>query len=348
MARVGRQAGLIWVRSTTSAVVSEPTLDEHIAPAPRVSVQAFCETVETAAAVQGAGEDRRLGKAHLKIQMGGIAAAIEAYNGSPTPNVIVIENENRGDAILRGLDSLAEVCDAGTRVVVIGRHNDVVLYREMMRRGISDYLLSPVGTLDVVRSICGLFSAPDAKPVGRIIAVVGAMSITSEYSTGMIRTSLTAMPRRGTVYLGKLIVLTSVTLVVSLVTSFLAFFVGQAALSGTGVAASLFRQESASLFLVRLSSQAPTEGALKATLMLLRYFDVAPDGLVITEYDGRVVRVNPAFLEMAQALAVPGFTLPPEQTLRVLSNLPYIRSANLAGIDAANQMLPGGMARSRL
>jgi pilus assembly protein CpaE len=44
----------------------------------------------------------------------------------------------------------------------------------MIRRGISDYLISPVGTLDVVRSICGLFSAPDAKPVGRIIAVIGA------------------------------------------------------------------------------------------------------------------------------------------------------------------------------
>ena len=73
-----------------------------------------------------------------------------------------------------------------------------------------------------------------------IIAVIGAMTITSEYSTGMIRTSLTAMPRRGTVYLGKLIVLTSVTLVVSLVTSFLSFFVGQAVLSGAGVSASLF------------------------------------------------------------------------------------------------------------
>jgi pilus assembly protein CpaE len=35
-------------------------------------------------------------------------------------------------------------------------------------------MLSPVGTIDVVRSICGLFSAPDAKPVGRILAVVGA------------------------------------------------------------------------------------------------------------------------------------------------------------------------------
>ena len=73
---------------------------EHIAPAPRVSVQAFCETVETAAAVQAAGEDRRLGKAHLKIQMGGITAAVEAYSGSSTPNVIVIETESRGDDIL--------------------------------------------------------------------------------------------------------------------------------------------------------------------------------------------------------------------------------------------------------
>ena len=73
-----------------------------------------------------------------------------------------------------------------------------------------------------------------------IIAVIGAMVITSEYSTGMIRTSLTAMPRRGTVYLGKLIVITSCTLVVSLVTSFLAFFAGSLTLSGSGIAGSLF------------------------------------------------------------------------------------------------------------
>src|ERR1700683_1346010 len=68
-----------------------------------------------------------------------------------------------------------------------------------------------------------------------IIAVLGAMVITSEYSTGMIRTSLTAMPRRGVVYAAKAIVFTTVTLIVSLVTSFLAFLVGQAVLAGTGV-----------------------------------------------------------------------------------------------------------------
>jgi ABC-2 type transport system permease protein len=73
-----------------------------------------------------------------------------------------------------------------------------------------------------------------------IIAVLGALTITSEYSTGMIRTSLTAMPRRGTIYAAKLLVFGTVTLVVSLITSFIAFFVGQAAMSGSGVSASLF------------------------------------------------------------------------------------------------------------
>jgi pilus assembly protein CpaE len=148
--------------------------EERIAPAPRVSVQAFCETVETAAAIQAAGEDRRMARAHLRIQMGGLIAAVEAYQSSPTPNVIILETENGGDDILNGLDRLAPVCDAATRVIVVGRMNDVTLYRELVRRGVSDYMIAPVSALQVVRSVCGLFSAPDAKPVGRIIAVVGA------------------------------------------------------------------------------------------------------------------------------------------------------------------------------
>src|SRR5487761_1008538 len=73
-----------------------------------------------------------------------------------------------------------------------------------------------------------------------IIAVIAAMAITSEYSTGMIRTSLTAQPRRDVVYAAKAIVFTSVTLVISLITSFVAFFVGQAMVASTGVGASLF------------------------------------------------------------------------------------------------------------
>src|SRR5215831_7020632 len=82
--------------------------DEHIAPVPRISIQAFCESSDTAATIQAAGEDRRMAKAHLKMQMGGIAAAAEAYRNSPTPNVIIIESESRGDDLLAGLDHVAE------------------------------------------------------------------------------------------------------------------------------------------------------------------------------------------------------------------------------------------------
>jgi pilus assembly protein CpaE len=153
--------------------IAPPPADDYIAPAPRVSVQAFCETAETAAAVRSAGEDRRLSKAHLSIQMGGMAAAIEVYHTVPTPNVIILETEGRSD-ILAGLDQLATVCDAGTRVVVIGNINDAAPYRELVRRGVSDYVVGPVDTLDVVRSICSLFSASEAVAVGRIIAIVGA------------------------------------------------------------------------------------------------------------------------------------------------------------------------------
>ena len=85
--------------------------DEHIAPVPRISIQAFCESADTAAVMQAAAEDRRMVKAHLKLQMGGVAAAAEAYRSSPTPNVIVIESESRSEELLAGLDQLSEVCD---------------------------------------------------------------------------------------------------------------------------------------------------------------------------------------------------------------------------------------------
>ncbi|MGY2931327.1 Flp pilus assembly CpaE family ATPase [Bradyrhizobium sp. GM6.1] len=148
--------------------------EEHIAPVPRISVQAFCETAQTLdAAVTAAGQDRRLAKAHLTAKDGGLAAAIEVYETMPTPNVIVIESDGTRD-ILEGLDDLAGVCDPGTRVVVIGNPNDTAPYRELVRRGVNDYVVGPVETLDVVRSICSLFSASETIITGRVIAVVGA------------------------------------------------------------------------------------------------------------------------------------------------------------------------------
>ena len=77
-------------------------------------------------------------------------------------------------------------------------------------------------------SVAGLFYLGQL-----VIVVLGAMVLTAEYSTGMIRTSLTAMPRRLVVYTAKVAVFAAIALVVTLVAAFVAFFLGQALLAST-------------------------------------------------------------------------------------------------------------------
>ena len=72
------------------------------------------------------------------------------------------------------LERLAEVCDPATKVVVVGRTNDVELYRELMRRGASEYLVAPLAPLQLIEVISGLYLDPGASPIGRVIAFVGA------------------------------------------------------------------------------------------------------------------------------------------------------------------------------
>ena len=109
-------------------------------PIPRISIQAFCEDAATAEALQAATGDRRLAKSHVSVHMGGAPAAVAHYQESPTPNLIIIESSLPRAQMLAELDRLAECCDAGTKVVVIGHTNDVVLYRELLKRGVSEYL----------------------------------------------------------------------------------------------------------------------------------------------------------------------------------------------------------------
>ena len=146
----------------------------QIDPVPRISIQAFCESSEAAAVIQAAIGDRRMAKAHVKQNMGGAAAAVEAYRNAPTPNVIVIEATADREFLVSQLDELSEYCDAGTKVIIIGKVNDIILYRQLIARGVSEYLVLPFGVVDFVSAVSQLFRTPGAKPLGRVIAVVGA------------------------------------------------------------------------------------------------------------------------------------------------------------------------------
>jgi pilus assembly protein CpaE len=146
----------------------------QISPVPRISIQAFCETQEVATIVQAAISDRRMNKAHVKLHMGGAPAAVEAYRSAPTPNLIVLEATHDRDALVGLLDELSQFCDAGTKVIICGRVNDIVLYRQLMLRGVSEYLVAPFGAMEFVQAVSNLYTAPGANPVGRVVAVVGA------------------------------------------------------------------------------------------------------------------------------------------------------------------------------
>lgn len=148
--------------------------EEVIAPLPRITLQAFCETPAVAAAMQAVVADRRMDKAHARIQMGGPAAAVEAFRAAPTPNIIVLETVSDPATLVANLDALSESCDAGTKVVVIGHVNDVQLYRDLIRRGVSEYLIAPLETIDVLRTLSELYVSAEARNLGRIIAVTGA------------------------------------------------------------------------------------------------------------------------------------------------------------------------------
>ncbi len=142
--------------------------------APRIGIHIFCERPDTAAAGEQAAKDRRMTRATTMVRAGGLASAVEYYQNQPTPPLVIVECLSPGQVIIGLLDQLAEVCDTGTKVVVIGDHNDIALYRELMRRGVSEYLVAPLNALQLIHAVTSLYADPSAAFIGRQIAFVGA------------------------------------------------------------------------------------------------------------------------------------------------------------------------------
>jgi pilus assembly protein CpaE len=145
-----------------------------VRPVPRIAIHVFCETPEMGEIMQHAADDRRLARCNVRLNMGGIPAAIALYGQETTPSLVILESCESRDTLLADLDGLAEVCDESTRVMVIGHVNDVALYRQLTRQGVSEYLVAPLTPLQVIDSIGALYADPDTAPVGRIIACIGA------------------------------------------------------------------------------------------------------------------------------------------------------------------------------
>ncbi len=146
----------------------------QIAQIPRISIQVFCESPAIVQVVEQAAADRRMAKAQVKVNMGGVAAAIEAFRSAPTPNLIVVESTSERGELMANLDMLAEFCNSGTKVLVIGHENDIALYRALISRGVSDYVVAPFSILEFIQHVSHLYTASVGATLGRLIAVMGA------------------------------------------------------------------------------------------------------------------------------------------------------------------------------
>jgi len=124
--------------------------------------------------IEAAAHDRRMARAHVKVHKGGVIAALEAYKSAPTPNLIILESCADRAVLVGQLGDLADYCDPGTRVVVIGYENDIDLYRDLTSRGVSDYIVGPVPVIDFIDRISALYKGSNAQTLGRSIAVLGA------------------------------------------------------------------------------------------------------------------------------------------------------------------------------
>ena len=153
-----------------------PTGNDHfpVVLVPRIDLHCYCENQQTGQLIQAAAADRRMARAHVTIQLGGIPAAVQVYQTQPTPNVLVVETHSGSDQLMGELSRLAEVCQANTKVVVVGHVNDVLLYRELIKAGISEYIVAPISAMSFIDMVANLYHDPKAAPLGRVISFVGA------------------------------------------------------------------------------------------------------------------------------------------------------------------------------
>jgi len=129
---------------------------------------------ETREIIEKAADDRRMHRCNIEALDGDVDQAAQYFGDVTTPDLIVVETALSGDELLSHLDALAENCDAGTHVLLVGSDNDIIQYRSLISRGISDYLLKPLTVGSLVEAAERIFIDPDQPTMAKLIAFYGA------------------------------------------------------------------------------------------------------------------------------------------------------------------------------
>jgi pilus assembly protein CpaE len=121
------------------------------APPPAVSrerrILAYLRDADSEAATRAALAD--LTPTRIELYRGGVDRAIAQLAAQRSPGVLIVDLSG-SDLPVSDITRLAEVCEPGVDVIAIGEHNDIGLYRDLLRAGVTDYLVKPL-TAELLR-----------------------------------------------------------------------------------------------------------------------------------------------------------------------------------------------------
>jgi pilus assembly protein CpaE len=160
---------------TSEAINTSNNVESHKVDSllPPAKIHLFSEDLETLSLFDALSEDWRFGRIHTAIRGNNLDDAIEYYSRRKSPTLIVIQTNTIEDAFQKRLEDLAGVCDEGTAAVIVGPVNDVQLYRHLINIGISDYLVEPLRTEDLVSSVANALQDLVGAVNSQLLALVG-------------------------------------------------------------------------------------------------------------------------------------------------------------------------------
>ncbi len=136
---------------------------------------AFARDEESRRAIEQVAGELPFGR--TMVTSGDIRAAIEYLGAHRSPKVLMVDLSG-SELPLTDIDELADVCEPGVTVVAFGEQNDVGLFRELVARGVGDYLVKPLSPALVhealLRALQGNGPNRQMNRLGRLVGVLGA------------------------------------------------------------------------------------------------------------------------------------------------------------------------------
>ena len=139
----------------------------------RINIGAFVLTDAVRDAVNSLGDDRLFLRSTVTVSEGGMSGALEHLTNRSTPELLIVETKARGDALFEELNGLADVCQPGTRVIIVGAENDINLFKTLIEQGISQYFVDTVTADELKSAIVDAFADKSANAKCRTIAFAG-------------------------------------------------------------------------------------------------------------------------------------------------------------------------------